>query len=57
MVEGIATADGGPERVSSPRGAVERVVVRRGAFHDPLVLMQASEAARAVPGVEHVAVG
>jgi hypothetical protein len=36
---------------------IERVVVRRGAFHDPVVLMHASQAARAVAGVEHVAVG
>jgi hypothetical protein len=36
---------------------IERVVVRRGAFHDPATLMDASRAARSVPGVEHVAVG
>ncbi|MBV9328491.1 MAG: DUF1116 domain-containing protein, partial [Chloroflexi bacterium] len=46
--------DNGPESVAS---VVERVVVRRGEFHDPVTLMEASEAARSVAGVEHVAVG
>jgi hypothetical protein len=36
---------------------VERVVVRRGAFHDPVTLMAAGEQARSVAGVDHVAVG
>jgi hypothetical protein len=36
---------------------VERVVVRRGAFHDPVTLMAAGEEARSAEGVEHVAVG
>ena len=36
---------------------IERVVVRRGAYQDPVTLMEASEAARAVAGVGHVAVG
>ena len=34
-----------------------RVVVRRGEYHDPVTLMEASEAARSVAGVAHVAVG
>jgi Protein of unknown function (DUF1116) len=38
-------------------GAVVRVVVRRGEYHDPVTLMEASEAARSVVGVAHVAVG
>jgi Protein of unknown function (DUF1116) len=36
---------------------IERVVVRRGSYQDPATLMEASEAARALPGVGHVAVG
>jgi hypothetical protein len=36
---------------------VVRVVVRRGEYHDPVTLMEASDAARAVAGVAHVAVG
>ncbi|MCZ4494140.1 MAG: sucD3, partial [Conexibacter sp.] len=36
---------------------VERVTVRRGAFHDPVTLMAAAAEARAVQGVTHVAVG
>jgi hypothetical protein len=36
---------------------VERVVVRRGAFHDPVTLMAAADEARSVEGVEQVAVG
>ena len=45
--------------VSGPSsvGAVVRVVVRRGEYHDPVTLMEASEAARSVAGVAHVAVG
>jgi hypothetical protein len=36
---------------------VERVVVRRGAFHDPVTLMAAAEEARSVQGVAQAAVG
>jgi hypothetical protein len=36
---------------------VVRVVVREDEFHDPVTLMEASDAARAVAGVTHVAVG
>ena len=36
---------------------VERVIVHRGAYHDSVTLMEASEAARSRPGVTHVAVG
>ena len=46
-----------PTSVSAVPEITERVVVRRGAFHDPVTLMEASRAARAVPGVVHVAVG
>jgi hypothetical protein len=35
----------------------EQVVIRRGAFHDPVTLMAAAEEARAVEGVTQVAVG
>src|SRR3954467_15205463 len=38
-------------------GPVERVVVRRGALHDPVTLMEASQAARPGACVEHVGVG
>ena len=46
-----------PTSVSAVPEITERVVVRRGAFHDPVTLMEASRAARAVPGSVHVAVG
>lgn len=36
---------------------IERVVVRRAVYHDPLAVMEASKLARAVPGVGHVAAG
>jgi hypothetical protein len=36
---------------------VERVVVRRGAFHDPVSLMAAAEEARSLEGVSQVALG
>jgi hypothetical protein len=36
---------------------IERVVVRRGVYHDPMALMQASTAARSVQDVRHVAAG
>src|SRR5437764_12181104 len=43
---------------ASPEAAiVARVVVRRGEYHDPTTLVNASEAARSVAGVSHVAVG
>jgi Protein of unknown function (DUF1116) len=45
------------EAVPSSSGAVVRVVVRRGEYQDPVTLMEASEAARSVAGVAHVAVG
>jgi hypothetical protein len=57
VVDGVATGADGRHTASTPPVSVERVVVRRGAFHDPVILMQASEAARSLPGVEHVAVG
>jgi len=36
---------------------VERVVVRRGVYHDPVAVMAASTAARSIDGVDHVAAG
>jgi hypothetical protein len=45
------------ETEPSSSAAVVRVVVRRGEYHDPVTLMEASEAARSVAGVSHVAVG
>src|SRR5919205_1341487 len=36
---------------------IERVVVRRGVHHDPVAVMVASTAARAIDGVDHVAAG
>src|SRR5262245_12253187 len=36
---------------------VERVIVRRGDYHDRVTLMEASDAARSRSGVTHVAVG
>jgi hypothetical protein len=42
---------------ASSSGDVVRVVVRRGEYHDPVTLMEASEAGRSVAGVGHVAVG
>jgi uncharacterized protein DUF1116 len=36
---------------------IERVVVRRGTYYDPITLMQVSEEVRAGDGVSHVAVG
>jgi hypothetical protein len=38
-------------------GLVERVVGRRGEYHHPVTLMEASEAAPAVPGAVHVGMG
>jgi hypothetical protein len=55
MSDGIAPVGGEAESSSSP--AVVRVVVRRREYHDPVTLMEASDAARAVAGVAHVAVG
>ena len=48
-----------PDAMTSvePASAVVRVVVRRGEYHDPVTLMEASDAARSVVGVAHVAVG
>jgi hypothetical protein len=47
------------DALTAPRPEVmfERVVVRRGAFFDPVTLMAAAEEARSVAGVEQVAVG
>jgi hypothetical protein len=36
---------------------IEQVVIRRGAFHDPVTLMAAAEEARSLAGVTQVAVG
>ena len=36
---------------------IDRVIVRRGAYHDPFTLMQVSEEARSRDGVTHAAVG
>jgi hypothetical protein len=55
--QGAAMSPVGPEAESSSSGAVVRVVVRRREYHDPVTLMEASDAARAVAGVAHVAVG
>ncbi|MBV9001699.1 MAG: hypothetical protein JO304_21760, partial [Solirubrobacterales bacterium] len=54
-----AIAAGGAETevVPPPSAVVARVVVRRGEYHDPVTLMEASQAARSVAGVAHVAVG
>jgi uncharacterized protein DUF1116 len=48
-----------PDAMTSvePASVVVRVVVRRGEYHDPVTLMEASDAARSVVGVAHVAVG
>jgi hypothetical protein len=43
--------------VDAPLDAVERVVVRRGDYHDRVTLMGASDEARSRPDVTHVAVG
>ena len=57
-VSGAIAAGGAETEVVSPSSAVVvRVVVRRGEYHDPVTLMEASEAARSVAGVGHVAVG
>src|SRR3954447_16735492 len=53
----VKDAVGGNGAASAASVLVERVLVRRGSFHDPLTLMEASEAARALAGVGHVAVG
>src|SRR5919202_1046692 len=55
MPDAITSVNGETEPSSS--AAVVRVVVRRGEYHDPVTLMEASEAARTVAGVSHVAVG
>src|SRR3954470_23599074 len=54
---GLRAVPPGAGRPAGGRTMNERVVVRRGAFHDPVTLMEASRAARALPDVEHVAVG
>jgi hypothetical protein len=41
----------------STETGTERVVVRGGAFHDPIALMAVEEEARRLGGVEHVALG
>ncbi|MGN6168894.1 MAG: oxamate carbamoyltransferase subunit AllG family protein [Solirubrobacteraceae bacterium] len=53
----VKEASGVDESVSVSPAGVVRVVVREDEFHDPVTLMEASEAARAVAGVTHVAVG
>jgi Protein of unknown function (DUF1116) len=53
----IAASGMEAEAVSPSSAVVVRVVVRRGEYHDPVTLMEASEAARSVVGVRHVAVG
>ena len=55
MPDAITSVNGETEPSSS--APVVRVVVRRGEYHDPVTLMEASEAARSVAGVSHVAVG
>src|SRR3954453_10661537 len=54
---GLRAVPPGAGRPAGGGAMTERVVVRRGAFHDPMTLMEASRAARALPDVEHVAVG
>src|SRR5689334_1193004 len=54
---GLRAVPPGAGRTPEGGRLTERVVVRRGAFHDPATLMEASRAARALPDVEHVAVG
>src|SRR5207342_740614 len=49
----LGSATEGPGRPA----LIERVHLRRGVYHDPVALMRASEAARALPGVSHVALG
>ena len=53
--QGAAMSPVGGEADPSSAGVV-RVVVRRREYHDPVTLMEASEAARSVAGVDHVAV-
>ena len=53
----IREATPGRPRSAPAAAIVEQVVVRRGAFHDPVTLMAAAEQARSVAGVEQVAVG
>src|SRR6476660_5470506 len=57
VVEHNQSVHDAPTSGSAVPELIERGVVRRGAFHDPATLMEASRAARAVPGVVHVAVG
>jgi Protein of unknown function (DUF1116) len=54
MSDAMASAEG---EAGASSGDVFRVVVRRGEYHDPVTLMEASEAGRSVAGVGHVAVG
>ena len=53
----MASAGVEAESVALASAVVARVVVRRGEYHDPVTLMEASQAARSVAGVAHVAVG
>jgi hypothetical protein len=57
MLGAAVPAGGEGEPGSGSSAGVVRVVVRRAEYHDPVTLMEASEAARAVAGVSHVAVG
>jgi Protein of unknown function (DUF1116) len=57
MIGAVVPVGGEDRPVAGSSGGVVRVVVRRGEYHDPVTLMEASEAARAVAGVSHVAVG
>jgi hypothetical protein len=57
MSDANTAANRESEPVSSSAALIERVVVRRGVYHDPVTLMEASEAAWSVAGVGHVAVG
>src|SRR3979409_69616 len=58
MSQGIKPSrEATPSPVRGARVMVEQVVVRRGAFHDPVTLMAAAEEAQSVAGVEQVAVG
>jgi hypothetical protein len=53
----IMSGGGESDSLASSLEGVVRVVVRRGEYHDPMTLMEASKAARSVAGVDHVALG
>jgi hypothetical protein len=50
-------ADGTASATGTDEAVVEQVVVRPGAFHDPVTLMAAAQEASEVEGVQQVAVG